>query len=119
MSGPRGIVVFWSCVLFVVLLPTLACWSGELILDIDACYEKEFELDMSTFVPMASKPGAPHDTTNIEELKGIRIDSAFIGSCTNGSIEDLRAAASILEGRQVAPGVVLKIVPTRQLKYVQ
>ena len=61
---------------------------------------------------MASRPGKPHDSVSLEELKKIKIDSAFIGSCTNGRIEDLRSAANVLKDRKVAPGVVLKIVPS-------
>jgi 3-isopropylmalate dehydratase small subunit len=48
---------------------------------------------------------------NVAEVYGQKIDSGFIGSCTNGRIEDMRKAASILDGRKIAPGVVLKIVP--------
>ncbi len=78
--------------------------------DSDATYEKIFTLDAKTFVPRISLPGKPHDTSLIPERK-IWIDSSFIGSCTNGRIEDMRSAAAILRGRTVAPGVVLKIVP--------
>ena len=79
--------------------------------DSDASYEKTFVLDAGKFTPMLSQPGKPHDTINIEDAKGLKIDSAFIGSCTNGRMEDMRAAAAILKNRKVAPGVVLKIVP--------
>jgi len=79
--------------------------------DADASYEKVFEIDMGKFVPMVARPGHPHDDTSIETVRHQKIDSGFIGSCTNGRIEDLRAAASVLRGRKVAPGVVLKIVP--------
>ena len=80
--------------------------------DPDAEYEKVFELDLSAFVPMVSRPGHPDDSVDISSIGKVKIDSAFIGSCTNGRIEDLRMAASILKGRKIAPGVVLKIVPT-------
>jgi 3-isopropylmalate dehydratase small subunit len=79
--------------------------------DHDAEYEKVYELDISLFKPMVANPGHPHDTANIETVKGVKIDSAFIGSCTNGRISDLRIASEILNCRKVAPGVVLKIVP--------
>ncbi|MBE9481310.1 MAG: 3-isopropylmalate dehydratase large subunit, partial [Bacteroidetes bacterium] len=79
--------------------------------DENAEYEKVYDIDMSKFVPMVSRPGKPHDTVNIEEEKKIKIDSAFIGSCTNGRIEDMRVVAQALKGKKVAPGVVLKIVP--------
>jgi 3-isopropylmalate/(R)-2-methylmalate dehydratase large subunit len=78
----------------------------------DAHYDQTFEVDFSTFVPMVSLPGKPHDTVNIKEAKKVKIDSAFVGSCTNGRMEDLRTVARILNGRKVAPGVVMKIVPT-------
>jgi 3-isopropylmalate/(R)-2-methylmalate dehydratase large subunit len=79
--------------------------------DPDAVYEKTFDIDLGKFVPMVAKPGHPHDDISVDAVRGQKIDSGFIGSCTNGRIEDLRAAASILKGRKVAPGVVLKIVP--------
>ena len=80
--------------------------------DSDAKYAEEHVIDISTFVPMVSRPGKPHDTVDIETEKKTRIDSGFIGSCTNGRMEDMRTAARILKGRKVAPGVVLKIVPS-------
>jgi 3-isopropylmalate/(R)-2-methylmalate dehydratase large subunit len=79
--------------------------------DPDAMYEKTFEIDLGKFVPMVAKPGHPHDDIAVATVKDTKIDSGFIGSCTNGRIEDLRIAAGILKGRKVAPGVVLKIVP--------
>lgn len=79
--------------------------------DADANYREVIELDISSFRPMISRPGAPHDAVPLSELYGKKIDSAFIGSCTNGRMEDLMAAAEVLRIRKVAPGVVLKIVP--------
>ncbi len=79
--------------------------------DADANYIKEYELDLSTFTPMVAMPGHPHDNQPVTAVMNQKIDSAFIGSCTNGRMEDLRAAASVLKNRKVAPGVVLKIVP--------
>jgi 3-isopropylmalate dehydratase small subunit len=80
--------------------------------DPDAHYAEVFDLDISSFVPMVSLPGKPHDAVNIIEARKVKIDSAFVGSCTNGRMEDLRAVAGVLKGRKVAPGVVLKIVPS-------
>jgi len=79
--------------------------------DADARYSEVIELDISNFKPMISRPGAPHDAVPFTEMYGKKIDSAFIGSCTNGRMEDLITAAEILRNRKVAPGVVLKIVP--------
>lgn len=79
--------------------------------DEDARYDKIFDIDAGSFKAMISKPGQPHDTAGIDEMTSIKIDSAFIGSCTNGRMEDMRAAARVLKNRKVAPGVMLKIVP--------
>ncbi|MEX2371514.1 MAG: aconitase/3-isopropylmalate dehydratase large subunit family protein [Bacteroidales bacterium] len=78
--------------------------------DEDACYGLVEEVDISRFTRLISMPGKPHDTTILPEDR-VWIDSAFIGSCTNGRMEDMKTAVSILKGRKVAPGVVLKIVP--------
>jgi 3-isopropylmalate dehydratase small subunit len=80
--------------------------------DNDAFYHKRFNVDASGFSRMVSKPGKPHETVKAESVVGQKIDSAFIGSCTNGRMEDMQAAANILKERKVAPGVVLKIVPS-------
>jgi homoaconitate hydratase family protein/3-isopropylmalate dehydratase small subunit len=82
------------------------------ITDADAEYKEIFELQAAEFVPMVSRPGKPHDAVPVTEAEGTKIHSAFIGSCTNGRMEDLRIAAGILNGRKTAPGVVLKIVPS-------
>ncbi len=79
--------------------------------DEDAVYKKIYNIDISSFVPMISLPGKPHDTIDILELKRTKIDSAFIGSCTNGRMEDMREISKVLKNKKVAPGVVLKIVP--------
>ena len=81
------------------------------VADADAEYAEVFDVDLSSFVPMVSLPGKPHDTVNIIEAKKTKIDSAFVGSCTNGRMEDMLAVAKVLERNKVAPGVVLKIVP--------
>ena len=83
--------------------------------DENATYINHFTIDVSIFKSMVSRPGKPHDAVDIEVVRKIKIDSAFIGSCTNGRIEDMRTAAAILKGRKVAPGVVLKIVPATDL----
>jgi homoaconitate hydratase family protein/3-isopropylmalate dehydratase small subunit len=82
-----------------------------LFADDNANYEKTFTIDVAAFKPMVSRPGEPHNTVNVSEVSGVKIDSAFIGSCTNGRMNDMRKTADILKNRKVAPGVVLKIVP--------
>jgi homoaconitate hydratase family protein/3-isopropylmalate dehydratase small subunit len=87
--------------------------------DVDAKYEQVHEIDISKFVPMVAKPGHPHDDTSVTSVKKTKIDSAFLGSCTNGRIDDMRIAASILKNKKVAPGVVLKIVPATDAVWMQ
>ena len=83
----------------------------KIFADKDADYFQEYEMDFSSFIPMVSRPGHPDDSIDINEVRETKIDSAFIGSCTNGRMEDMREAGKILKSRKVAPGVVLKIVP--------
>ncbi len=79
--------------------------------DKDAEYSAVYELDVSGFVPLLSRPGEPHNTVPVKESGFVKIDSAFIGSCTNGRMEDMEQSASVLRNRHIASGVVLKIVP--------
>lgn len=80
--------------------------------DGDANYLRIDKFDLTKADIMVSKPGHPEDAVPIGEVRGKRVDSVFIGSCTNGRIEDLREAAEILKNRKVAKNVVLKIVPS-------
>ena len=79
--------------------------------DDDAEYDKTVEVDISNLVPMISRPGHPEDVVPVSKVGGTKIDSAFIGSCTNGRYKNMLTAAEILKNKTVAPGVVLKIVP--------
>lgn len=80
--------------------------------DEDAEYIKILEIDIGDLLPLISRPGHPEDVVPVTEVQGRKIDSAFIGSCTNGRFEDLLLAAGISNHKKVAPGVVLKIVPS-------
>jgi len=80
-----------------------------LFADEDAEYEKTIEIDIDGLQLLISRPGHPEDVVRVDEVKGQKIDSGFIGSCTNGRLEDMRAAAQILKGRTIAPGRVLKV----------
>uniref|UniRef100_A0A7C1T1Y5 Homoaconitate hydratase family protein n=1 Tax=candidate division WOR-3 bacterium TaxID=2052148 RepID=A0A7C1T1Y5_UNCW3 len=79
--------------------------------DPDASYLRVERVDLAGVEPLISRPGHPEDVVTVTSVAGRKVDSVFIGSCTNGRMEDLRAAAEVLKGRKVAPGVVLKIVP--------
>jgi 3-isopropylmalate dehydratase small subunit len=79
--------------------------------DPDATYAKTVTIDIAGLTPLIAKPGHPEDVIPVSEVRGTKVDSVFIGSCTNGRYEDIVAAARVLKGRKVAPGVVLKVVP--------
>lgn len=82
--------------------------------DEDAVYSKVYEIDLSEVKPTVSFPHLPENTRTIDEVGDIRIDQVVIGSCTNGRMEDLRIAASILKGRKVHPDVRCIIIPATQ-----
>jgi homoaconitate hydratase family protein len=83
--------------------------------DPDAIYERVITLDLSQLQPLVARPHSVDNVTAVRALPDIRIDQAFLGSCTNGRIEDLRAAAAILAGRHVADGVRMIVSPASAL----
>ncbi len=87
--------------------------------DADAEYESEVTIDLSTLKPTVALPHLPSNTKTIDEVKGMHIDQCVIGSCTNGRISDLRAAAEIFRGRTVAEGVRCIVIPATQEVYMQ
>ena len=87
--------------------------------DPDAEYEQEIEIDLSALQPTVACPHLPENTKTIGELGRIEIQQSVIGSCTNGRIDDMRAAAAILKGRKVDPNVRTIIIPATQEVYLQ
>ena len=87
--------------------------------DPDAEYDGEYTIDLSALRPTVSFPHLPENTKTIDEAGEIPIDQVVIGSCTNGRIEDMRIAAEIMKGRQVAPGVRAIIIPATQKIYLE
>ena len=87
--------------------------------DPDAEYEQEYTIDLSELRPTVSFPHLPANTRTIDQVGEVKIDQAVIGSCTNGRISDLRAAASVLRGRKVAEGVRCIVIPATQQIYLQ
>lgn len=84
--------------------------------DPDAVYESEFTLSVEGLEPLVAAPPNPNNVHPVDQYSDVRVDGVFIGSCTNGTIEDMRLAARLLEGRHAAPGVMLKVVPaTREV----
>ena len=93
----------------------------EYTADEDAEYDEEYTIDLSALVPTVAFPHLPENARTVDEIgaEEVRIDQAVIGSCTNGRISDLRAAADILRGRKVAKGVRCIIIPSTQSVYLQ
>lgn len=87
--------------------------------DSDAEYDETVEIDLSSLRPVVAFPHLPENTKTIDDVGKIKIDQSVIGSCTNGRIEDLRIAASILKGRKVASGIRCIIIPGTQKIYLQ
>ena len=87
--------------------------------DEDAEYEAEYTIDLSKLKPTVAFPHLPENTRTIDEDFDISIDQVVIGSCTNGRISDLRAAAEVMKGRKVAKGVRVIVIPATQAVYLQ
>ena len=84
--------------------------------DKDAEYEREIDIDVSNLEPLIALPGNPANVKKVSEIRDVKIDSVFVGSCTNGRTEDIMAVAEIIEGRKISEDVMMKIVPaTRQV----
>jgi 3-isopropylmalate/(R)-2-methylmalate dehydratase large subunit len=88
--------------------------------DDDAEYTETMEYDIETepLVPMVAIPDSPTNAQPVTEVRGVPIDQAFIGSCTNGRIEDLEIAAKILKGKKIRRGVRLIITPASKETYI-
>ena len=87
--------------------------------DDNAVYERIIEINASTLEPTVSCPHTVDNTKLAKDLKDVKINQVFIGTCTNGRIEDLRVAAEILKGKQVNPDVRLIVVPASKTVYKQ
>ncbi|MBL7226043.1 MAG: 3-isopropylmalate dehydratase large subunit [Desulfobacteraceae bacterium] len=79
--------------------------------DPDAYYEKEFKIRVDDMVPQVALPHSPDNVRPISEIGSVSLDQVFLGSCTNGRLEDLRDAAYLLKGRKVADGVRFIVIP--------
>jgi 3-isopropylmalate/(R)-2-methylmalate dehydratase large subunit len=87
--------------------------------DEGAVYAEEYEVDLSGITPVVAKPHFVDNVVNARECAGIHIDEAFLGSCNNGRIEELRIGAELIKGRKVAPGVRFLVVPASRSVYEQ
>lgn len=87
--------------------------------DEDAVYVKEYTFDLSKIEPVAARPDFVDDVVPAKEVCGVRIDQAFLGSCNNGRIGDLRVGASIVKGRKISDHVRFLVVPASRQVYLQ
>lgn len=86
----------------------------EYVADADAEYDEEYTIDLSQLKPTVAFPHLPENTKTIDEIDKIEIQQVVIGSCTNGRISDLRAAAKVMQGKKIAKGVRCIIIPGTQ-----
>ena len=87
-------------------------WEFEPIhADLDAKYEDEITLNITELEPLIAAPYSPDNVHTVRELAGTKIDTVFIGSCTNGRFEDISAAADIISAEGIAEGITMKVVP--------
>lgn len=82
--------------------------------DENAKYFSIIDIDVTSIKPQVAFPHLPENTRDVTDAEGIEIDQAFIGSCTNGRIDDMRAAAKVLKGNKVHPNVRLIVIPATQ-----
>ncbi|MCR4711895.1 MAG: 3-isopropylmalate dehydratase large subunit [Clostridia bacterium] len=87
--------------------------------DADAVYESVVEIDLSALEPTVAFPHLPENTRLAKDAASVRVDQVVIGSCTNGRISDMKIAADLLRGKQVAAGVRVIIIPGTQDIYRQ
>ncbi|MGI8748857.1 MAG: 3-isopropylmalate dehydratase large subunit [Deinococcus sp.] len=79
--------------------------------DEDASYVQQIDIDLSTLRPRMSAPSEVDNVHGVAELRGIKVDQVFIGTCTNGRLDDLHAAAEVLRGQRVNPTTRLLVIP--------
>ncbi len=82
--------------------------------DPDAGYATTYRIDASSIEPTVAFPHLPSNTRLVRESRDVKVDQVVIGSCTNGRIEDMRIAASVLKGRKVNPDLRLIVIPATQ-----
>ncbi len=87
--------------------------------DPDAVYEAEYTIDLSKIVPTVAFPHLPENTRPVSEAGDVKIDQVVIGSCTNGRLEDMIAAAKVLQGRHIAKNLRCIVIPATQKVWEQ
>lgn len=92
---------------------------APVLADKDAHYEKVLEFDVSKLSPYVAKPHTVDNGASVESLAGTKIDQAFLGTCTNGRLEDLKIAAEIVRGKRVHPDTKFLVAPASQRIFLQ
>jgi len=87
--------------------------------DKNAIYEKEIEINTSKITPQVAKPHSPGNSVSVKDVEGEKANVYFIGTCTNGRLEDLEIAAKILKGKKIHPGARLIIGPASRKIYIE
>ena len=87
--------------------------------DHDAQYAQTLNFDASELEPQVACPHQVENAKLVSSIEGVKVDQVFLGSCTNGRIEDLRLAAEILKGKKVAKGVRMIVIPASRKVYLQ
>lgn len=85
--------------------------------DADAVYDETVEIDLSAVQPVVACPHLPSNTKPVSEVGNIAIDQVVIGSCTNGRLSDLAAAANVMKGKKTAENVRVVVIPATQRIY--
>jgi 3-isopropylmalate/(R)-2-methylmalate dehydratase large subunit len=85
----------------------------------DEAYEKVVDFDLDTLGPLVAVPDLPENVRTVNELRGVRIDQAFVGSCSNGTFEDMRMAAEVLKDKKIADRVRMIVLPGTQEVYLR
>jgi homoaconitase/3-isopropylmalate dehydratase large subunit len=87
--------------------------------DPDAKYASRHRFDLSALVPLLSAPNKVDNVHPVADFSRVRINQAFLGTCTNGRLADLQVAADILRGKRIAPGVRMVVTPASRKVYAQ
>ena len=88
-------------------------WADE-----DALYDREIEVNLNELYPLVAAPHHVDNVKAVSEVQGTKLNQGLIGTCTNGRLEDIRIAAEILDGQQVAPGFQLLVIPASKKIYM-
>ncbi|MCB2196336.1 MAG: 3-isopropylmalate dehydratase large subunit [Bacteroidetes bacterium] len=89
-------------------------WADE-----GATYAKEIEIDLSEIYPLVAAPHHVDNVKAVSEVQGTQLQQGVIGTCTNGRLEDMRIAAEVLDGKKIADGFQLLVIPASQKIYLQ